>query len=308
MLLLNMFKIQGFLSVNLLGQVVTSRGQILVNSTGDNTLRVLCCALFVVCVVGVQCVGVGVCWCWCWCWCVTLISTSTLSTPLLSPCVRAKRPRVYRHHARKTPHRTHTPRPQKHTHKRQQPPQHTETGTERDRERRKRKCREDERLEKRRSRDKKREDERREKTREEKMKDKRRWREKRREEERWKRRWKREWRETEMKRDERKDDCVEKCLWTPKSQVNQPCFEIKSLSGKLFFFSSNVQNLTVFSIICMILIRFFGFRESFQLGFRTAQYLSGRESLMTRLSRETGASGNFDTMFSCHDVFSDLQT
>ena len=115
--------------------------------------------------------GVGVCWCWCWCWCwcVTLISTSTLSKPLLSPCVRAKRPRVYRHHARKTPHRTHTPRPQKHTHKRQQPPQHTETGTERDRERRKRKCREDERLEKRRSRDKKREDERREKTREEKI-------------------------------------------------------------------------------------------------------------------------------------------
>ena len=66
--------------------------------------------------------------------------------------------RVYGHHARKcyhlrascrctrgrietrgfsachtTPHRTHTPRPQKHTHKRQQqPPQHTETGTERE--------------------------------------------------------------------------------------------------------------------------------------------------------------------------------
>ena len=67
-------------------------------------------------------------------------------------------PRVYRHHARKcyhlpascrctrgrietrwfsachtTPHRTHTQRPQQHTHKRQQqPPQHTETGTERE--------------------------------------------------------------------------------------------------------------------------------------------------------------------------------
>ena len=177
--------------------MVISRGQILASITGDNTLRVLCCALCVVCAVGVQCVGVGVC-VWCCCWCVTLISTSTLSAPLLSPCVRSKRlpcvhskrPRVYRHHARKcyhlrascrytrgrietrgfsachtTPHRTHTPRPQKHTHKRQQqPPQHTETGTERerDRERRKRKCGEDERLEKRRSRDMKREDERRE--------------------------------------------------------------------------------------------------------------------------------------------------
>ena len=228
MLLLKMFKIQGFLSVNLLGQVVTSLGQILVHSTGDNTLRVLCCALFVVCVVGVKCVGGGVCWCWCWCWCwcVTLISTSTLSTPLFSPsvppvctfetspCVPAPRPQVLplagkcdtcgrragahgdvlKHWGfqRATPHHTaRTHHDHKNTHKRQQqPPQHTETGTERDRERRKRKCREDERLEKRRSRDKKREDERREKTREEKMKDKRRWREKRREG-RWKIRWKR---------------------------------------------------------------------------------------------------------------------
>ena len=210
-----MFKIQGFLSVNLLGQVVISRGQILVNSTGDNTLRVLCCALFVVCVVGVQCVGVLV---------LVLVlvlvchadlhlhplhtTPLTMCTCKTSPCVPAPRPQVLPlagvvpvhtgtfwntgfSACHTTPHRTHTPRPQKHTHKRQQPPQHTETGTERDRERRKRKCREDERLEKRRSRDKKREDEKREKTREEKMKDKRRWREKRREEERWKRRWKR---------------------------------------------------------------------------------------------------------------------
>ena len=29
---------------------------------------------------------------------------------------------------------------------------------------------------------------------------------------------------------------------------------------------------------------------------------------MTGLSLETGASGKFDAMFSCHDVFSDLQT
>ena len=137
----------------------------MVSRTADDTLRVLCGVLCVVCVVGVQCVGVGVCVCWCWCWCVTL----TLSSRHLSPCVRSKRfsrvfiqnvPSVYRHHARKcyhmrawwrytrmitrcflcvTPHRTHTPRPQRHTHKTQQQPpqQHTETGTERDREREK---------------------------------------------------------------------------------------------------------------------------------------------------------------------------
>ena len=58
-----------------------------------------------------------------------------------------------------------------------------------------------------------------------------------------------------------------------------------------------------FSIIFMIRIRFFGLRESFQQGFRAAQYPSGRESLMTGLSPETGASGKFDAMFSCHDVF-----
>ena len=53
-LFLKMCKIQGFLSVNLWGQVVISRGQILASRTGDNTLRALCCALCVVCVVGVQ--------------------------------------------------------------------------------------------------------------------------------------------------------------------------------------------------------------------------------------------------------------
>ena len=64
-------------------------------------------------------------------------------------------------------------------------------------------------------------------------------------------------------------------------------------------FSSNVQNLTVFvfSIIFMIRIRFFGLRESFQQGFRAAQYHSGQESLMTGLSRETGASGNLMRCF-----------
>ena len=51
--------------VNLWGQVITLRGQILVSRTGDDTLRfcVVCCAL---CVVGVQFVGVGVFVCWCW--------------------------------------------------------------------------------------------------------------------------------------------------------------------------------------------------------------------------------------------------
>ena len=47
--------------MNIWGQVITLRGQILVSRTGDDTLRVLCCvlcvcALCVVCVVGVQCV------------------------------------------------------------------------------------------------------------------------------------------------------------------------------------------------------------------------------------------------------------
>ena len=51
--------------MNLWGQVITLRGQILVSRTDDATLRVLCCvlcvrSLCVVCVVGVQCVGAGV--------------------------------------------------------------------------------------------------------------------------------------------------------------------------------------------------------------------------------------------------------
>ena len=109
-----------------------------------------------------------------------------------------------------------------------------------------------------------------------------------------------------MKRDERKDDCVEKFLWTPKSQVNQPkCFEIIRPFGRIvLFFFRKFRILPFFlSINYMIRIRFFGLRESFQQGFRAAQYHSGRERLMTGLSRETGASGNFDAMFSCHDVF-----
>ena len=47
----------------------------------------------------------------------------------------------------------------------------------------------------------------------------------------------------------------------------------KSPSDELFLhFSSKVQNLTVFSFICMIRIRFFGPGELIQNGFRRAQY------------------------------------
>ena len=85
---------------------------------------------------------------------------------------------------RATPHRTHTERPQGHTHKTQHPPsqQHTETGTERDRERdteketRQDKTRRQEKMKE------ERQDKTREEKRREKMKDKRR--EERRQEER----------------------------------------------------------------------------------------------------------------------------
>ena len=57
-------------------------------------------------------------------------------------------------------------------------------------------------------------------------------------------------------------------------QMNWPkMFRKKSPSDELFLhFSSKVQNLTVFSIIYMIRIRFFGFGELIQNGFSTAQY------------------------------------
>ena len=46
----------------------------------------------------------------------------------------------------------------------------------------------------------------------------------------------------------------------------------KSLSDELFLlFSSKVQNLTMFSIIYMIRIRFFGLGELLQKYFRAAQ-------------------------------------
>ena len=179
-----------------------------------------------------------VCWCWCWCWCVTLISTSTLSTPLLSPCVRSKRLPVCTGTTQVLPLEGVVP-------------VHTE------REERREKMKYLERM----KRD--------------------------RDETRWKKRW-----------------FCRKMFVNTQIQVNQPCFEIKSLSGELFlFFLRTFRILPFFSIIYMIRIRFFGLRESFQQKFRAAQYHSGRGSLMTVLSRETGASGKFYAMFSCHDVF-----
>ena len=57
-------------------------------------------------------------------------------------------------------------------------------------------------------------------------------------------------------------------------QMNSKCFGKKSLSDELFIiFPSKVQNRTVFSIIYMIRIRFFGPRELIQSFFRTAQYI-----------------------------------
>ena len=93
-------KIQGFLSVNLWGQVITVRGQILVSRIDDATLRVLCCAL-----------------------CVESLFW------------RAPRPQVNTRgfsacHTK--PHHTHTPRPQQQP--RRQGQRETERETERDRE------------------------------------------------------------------------------------------------------------------------------------------------------------------------------
>ena len=76
-------------------------------------------------------------------------------------------------------------------------------------------------------------------------------------------------------RDERKDDFSKKKKFEdPQTrQMNQPnMFRTKSFSDELFLhFSSKVQNQTVYSIVYMIRIRFFGPGELFQKGFRGAQ-------------------------------------
>ena len=61
-------------------------------------------------------------------------------------------------------------------------------------------------------------------------------------------------------------------------------FRKKSLSDGLFLhFSSKVQNLTVFSIVYMIRIRFFGPRELIQRYFSAAQCSEGTDSLVEAL-------------------------
>ena len=77
-----------------------------------------------------------------------------------------------------------------------------------------------------------------------------------------------------MKRNERKLIF----WWKNVSEPSNPPGELaqnvskKSLSVELFrIFPSKVPNLTVFSIIYMIRIRFFGPRELFPKGFRDAQ-------------------------------------
>ena len=84
-----------------------------------------------------------------------------------------------------------------------------------------------------------------------------------------------------MKRDGG-DFFFEKCLRTlqPATWISPKCFRTKSLSDELFLhFSSKVQNLTVFSIIYMIRIRFFGPGEFIQNGFSDEQYVFDIESI-----------------------------
>ena len=81
----------------------------------------------------------------------------------------------------------------------------------------------------------------------------------------------------EMKRDERKDVFSRKKVSRPSNppdELAQKCFEKKSPSDEVFLhFSSKVQNLTVFSIIYMIRIRFFGPEELIKRTFRREQYV-----------------------------------
>ena len=234
--------------MNLWGQVITPRGQILVSRTDDATLRVLCCCGGCCCV---ECVSL-------WSWCGTLKThVCTGTTPACgNTCGRGAGTHgdvlnvhtgVFSvpHHTTRT-HTTQQPPPQ------QQPPQqHTETGTESDRER--------QRERKRRSREERRE-KREEGKRGEKIKDERRDRmKKKRQDEKEERRWKIKWGEIEMKRGEQ--IFSPRNVWrrpNPPDELAQKASK-KSLSDELFLhLSSKVQNLTVFSIIYMIRIRIFG--------------------------------------------------
>ena len=81
----------------------------------------------------------------------------------------------------------------------------------------------------------------------------------------------------EEKREEGKDDFFfEKNVSEPSNppdELTQNVSKKKSPSDELFLhFSAKVQNLTVFSFIYMIRIRFFGPGELIQNGFRAAQY------------------------------------
>ena len=66
-----------------------------------------------------------------------------------------------------------------------------------------------------------------------------------------------------------------KCLRTPKSArwIRPTCPPKISFGRIILLVLLKVQNLTVFSIIYMIKIRFFGLGDLFQKGFRVAQYL-----------------------------------
>ena len=83
-----------------------------------------------------------------------------------------------------------------------------------------------------------------------------------------------------MKRNERQDDFFQTNVSRPSNPPDEiaKMFRKKSPSDELFLhFSSKVQNLTVFSIIYMIRIRFFGPGELFRIIFgRTVLFVFTR--------------------------------
>ena len=77
-----------------------------------------------------------------------------------------------------------------------------------------------------------------------------------------------------MKRDEKTKFFPKKCLRTlkPARSISPKCFEKNPFrTNYSSIFSSKVQNLTVFSIIHMIRIRFFGPQELIQKHFRAVR-------------------------------------